>query len=148
MLIAYNNGYSLAFLYIFGVLYTDSECVSIIVPWIMCPSSPSAPHDILPLLIWSLFYFHAFIDLFDAPMGNKCPKMAIYMSVSFLPVTTPLKKMSFLSWTTMNCLQTLVSACTLTTIICLQVVRSSEASRAHLPHDKETYRPITQVLCW
>lgn len=120
----------------------------IIAPWIMPPSSPPTLHDILPLYIWSLFYFHVFIDLFDAPVGNKCPKMATYMSVGFLPVTTPLKKMSFLSRWTMNCLQTLVNACTLATIICLQVVRSSEASRACLSPWQETYRPITQVSCW
>lgn len=61
----------------------------IIAPWIMRPRSPPTLHDILPLFIWILFYFHVFIDLFDAPVGNKCPKMAIYMSVGFLPVTTP-----------------------------------------------------------
>lgn len=187
MLITYNNGYTLAFLYIFGVLYTDSECGfsvlytdsecvcfwhfkqtqnvflsllgSIEIPCMKygptyhspldyAPSSPPTLRGILPLYIWSLFYFHVFIDLFDAPVGNKCPKMAIYMSVGFLPVTTPWKKMSFLSRGTMNCLQTLVSACTLATIICLQVIRSSEHSRARLPPWQETYRPITQILCW
>lgn len=183
MLITYNNGYSLAFLYIFGVLYTDSECGFGILytdsecVWFWCfeqtqnvllslsgsneiscekygptyhspldyapqvPShSPWHPSSFYldPLLLSCL---HRFIW---CPSGQQMPQNGYIHECGLL---TSDYTMSFLSWGTMNCLQTLVSACTLATIICLQVVRLSEASRARLPPWQETYRPITQILC-